>query len=306
MPDVVLDLRYLRYAILVAQHGSFRAAAESLNLSQSTVSRRVQILERRLGATLFERSYNGVKLTAAGQRFIQEATVSVAQILQAIEEVRGAHRGEIGEIHIGLMVSLTTGFLADLLGEFRDRFPKVEIRVQETNSEYAAIRLFCNALDVALLPMVQEIPGCQSVQLWEEKMYCAMSRDHRLAGRDVVTWDDLAEEVFLVPAGGAGAELDKHFLRRGSAGGKAPRYSLHDVGRENLLNLVGDGFGISLVLSSATGGGHREVVFVPLSTKEETVSFSIVWSRNNPNLAIKRFVDLAVSKAGKAPRSKVQ
>ena len=66
MPDIAFDLRYLRYAILVAQHGSFRAAAESLDLSQSTVSRRIRLLERRLGVPLFERDHKGAKLTPAG------------------------------------------------------------------------------------------------------------------------------------------------------------------------------------------------------------------------------------------------
>ena len=77
MPDLAFDLRYLKLVILVAEYGSFRAAAESQNLSQSTVSRRVQILEHRLGVALFERSPHGVQLTALGKRFIQSATGSV-------------------------------------------------------------------------------------------------------------------------------------------------------------------------------------------------------------------------------------
>ncbi|MHC1550728.1 LysR family transcriptional regulator [Phyllobacterium sp. K27] len=68
MPDLSLDLRYLKYAILVAEHGSFRRAAEILGLSQSTVSRRVQLLERRLGAPLFDRDKSGARLTPVGAR----------------------------------------------------------------------------------------------------------------------------------------------------------------------------------------------------------------------------------------------
>ncbi|WP_312621640.1 helix-turn-helix domain-containing protein, partial [Agrobacterium pusense] len=63
MPDLALDLRYLRYALLVAEHGSFRRAADAVGMSQSTVSRRVQLLERRLGVPLFTRSRTGAKLT---------------------------------------------------------------------------------------------------------------------------------------------------------------------------------------------------------------------------------------------------
>lgn len=69
MPDIALDLRFLHYAILVARLGSFSAAAESLDLSHTTVNRRVSLLERRLGFQLFERDATGAHLTPAGARF---------------------------------------------------------------------------------------------------------------------------------------------------------------------------------------------------------------------------------------------
>ena len=68
MPDLTLDLRYLKYAIQVAEAGSFRRAAERIAISQSTVSRRVQMLERQLGVSLFERTRTGAALTPEGAR----------------------------------------------------------------------------------------------------------------------------------------------------------------------------------------------------------------------------------------------
>ena len=70
MPDLALDLRDLKYPILVAEHGSFRRAADILNLSQSTLSLRIQLLERRLGLPLFERNRTGTRPTLAGERFL--------------------------------------------------------------------------------------------------------------------------------------------------------------------------------------------------------------------------------------------
>lgn len=306
MPDLALDLRYLRYAILVAQHGSFRAAAESMNLSQSTVSRRIQVLEKRLGATLFERGPTGVRLTAAGQRFIQDATISTGQLLAAIEEMRGTHRGEIGEIRIGLMISLTTGFLAELIRDFRGSSPRVEVRVQEVTSDCATIQLLSGGLDVAFLPMVDKVSGCDAVRLWEERLYCAVSRGHRLAAREAIGWKDIKDELFLLPAGEAGAELDEYFLRRLSGDERTLRRSQQSVGRENLLNMVGDGFGVSLVLSSATGMEHSQVAFLPLQEVDETVAFSVVWAQKNKNPVVRRLVDRAIEKAGGASRSRSQ
>jgi DNA-binding transcriptional LysR family regulator len=98
MPDLALDLRYLRYAMLVAELGSFRRAADVLNLSQSTVSRRIQLLERRLGVPWFERSRSGTRLTYAGERFILDAAVGAGHLHQAASDLTLAQRGHLWPI----------------------------------------------------------------------------------------------------------------------------------------------------------------------------------------------------------------
>lgn len=84
VPDLAFDLRYLKYAMLVAEHGSFRRAASVLNLSQSTISRRIQLLERRLGVPLFERNHAGARTTLAGERFMRDAIVGAEHLQQAV------------------------------------------------------------------------------------------------------------------------------------------------------------------------------------------------------------------------------
>jgi hypothetical protein len=80
MPDLALDLRHLRYAMVVAELGSVRRAADALNLSQSTISRRIQSLECRLGVSLFERSRSGARLTlpASGLSVMQRLGLAIS------------------------------------------------------------------------------------------------------------------------------------------------------------------------------------------------------------------------------------
>lgn len=91
MPDLTLDLRYLKYAVQVAEAGSFRRAAERLSISQSTVSRRVQLFERQLGFSLFKRTRAGAGLTPEGERFLQQAVVGGATFVTP--QRRSAPRG---------------------------------------------------------------------------------------------------------------------------------------------------------------------------------------------------------------------
>ena len=297
MPDLALDLRYLRYALLVAEHGSFRRAADAVAMSQSTVSRRVQLLERRLGVPLFTRSRTGAKLTAAGARFLQNAAFGASHLHQAVKDMQTAHHGDTGEIRIGLMTSLASGFLPNLVGEYHSRFRGVEVKIEESTSEVAAANLLSGRIDVAFLPREPQLAGCKTVQLWTERLFLALPKRHLLATAESVSWADVRNETFLIPAGIAGAELDQYLLRQLSRSDSEPRISIQGVGRDNLLNMVGEGFGISLILSSTSGGAHKEVVFVPISDGLEDIRFSAVWSAKNHNPALKHFLDLATGKA---------
>jgi len=122
MPDLTLDLRHLQYAITVAQFGSFRRAADALNLSQSTVSRRIQMLERRIGMSLFERSRTGACLTHAGERFIRDSAFGACHLQRAVTNIGLIKRGHLGEIRVGMTASLASGFLADLFARFHARY----------------------------------------------------------------------------------------------------------------------------------------------------------------------------------------
>jgi len=74
------ELRHLRYVVAAAERGSFRGAAKALAVQESVISRRIRDLEDEIGAALFIRSHEGVKLTYAGQRFLYRARIALDQI----------------------------------------------------------------------------------------------------------------------------------------------------------------------------------------------------------------------------------
>ncbi|WP_371824620.1 LysR family transcriptional regulator [Martelella soudanensis] len=94
----------------VADHGSFRRAADVPDLPQSTISRRVQSLERRLGITLFERSRTGAHLTHSGAEFIRQTTFGAEHLRHAVNDLRSVQRGYIGELRQGIVGSLVSRF----------------------------------------------------------------------------------------------------------------------------------------------------------------------------------------------------
>lgn len=292
MPDVAFDLRFLKYAMLVAEHGSFRRAADVLNLPQSTVSRRIQLLENRLGVALFERDRNGARLTFAGQRFLRDAAFGADQLRQAIADLNQVRRGDQGELRIGLVASLGKGFLADMLCSFHAKYPGVEVIIEESSSQLNAAGVLSGRLDVAFISGTPSMPGCDTRQLWEERIHLALPSSHALAGCEVLGWKDVQSEKFIVSADGPGREIEDYLIKKLSHLGFRPRIIVQKVGRENLMNMVARGFGLTLTTYSTLGTHFAGVAFIPIGEGAESVQWSAVWPTHGRNLALPKLLQV--------------
>jgi DNA-binding transcriptional LysR family regulator len=104
-----IELSDLRRAIAVSQHRSLRQAAQTLNIRQSTLSRRLRDIEYCLGACLFERTNGGTRPTAIGLEFLEVARLILDQSDSAFRKLKSRSRGEHGRISIGVYASLATG-----------------------------------------------------------------------------------------------------------------------------------------------------------------------------------------------------
>jgi DNA-binding transcriptional LysR family regulator len=300
MPDLALDLRHLRDAILVAQHGSLRRAAESADVSQSTLSRRVQALERRLGIVLFERLKTGCRPTLAGEQFLRDAAFGAEHLHRVVRNIAFVRRGVIGSLRIGVIGSLARGPLAELLTIYHRQFPDIEVKVTEGNSQAHAISVLNGRLDAAVFAGKPQLPGCESRHLYDDALFVALPANHASASRISLTWRDLWDETLLVTADGPGPELEGIIMRRISSLGFRPKIVTQQVGRDNLLNMVGKGYGITLVVDSTCGVSYPGVRFVPVQPSE-IVPWSVVWPTQNANPALKRFLELSFAALSSTP-----
>lgn len=292
MADLALDLRYLRCAILIAEHGSIRRAADALDLPQSTLSRRVQMLESRLGIVLFQRSRSGSRLTRVGEHFIRHAAVGADHLQQVVFGLSSMKAGEVGQLRVGVTASLAQGPLGNLLGAYRIRFPRVRVTVEEATSEINTAGVASGRLDLAFVLGTHSVRGCERRYLYSENLYVAVPAGHHLASRSSVSWADVRHETFLVTTSVHGPEVEGIILRGLSKPGIRPTLSIHRVGRENLLNLVGKGFGLTVVASSTLGATYPGVLFLPLCEPAERLNWNAIWSSANANSALARLLDL--------------
>jgi DNA-binding transcriptional LysR family regulator len=301
VPDVALDLRFLRYAVIAAEQGSFRKAATLLGLSQASVSRRIDILESRLGFKLFCRTPGGVSLTLVGERFLAEAIKGIDHLDRAIHMAASTSRGERGIVRVGILSSLNSGFLRDVLTTFRQKYRHVEVIVQEATARESLHYLVIGEIDVSFTTGIPNIPGYATELLWSERVLVAMPAGHDLARREGLTWQELQHEAFIVSSGGPGPEIHDYLVRRLARLGFRPDVKIQFVGREGLMNLVAIGYGLTLVSNSSLGREMPGVVIRPILGDGDVLESSAMWSSKNSNPVLRRLLSIARSLARSRP-----
>ncbi|MFT4003847.1 MAG: LysR family transcriptional regulator [Rhizobium sp.] len=298
-----MELRQFRYALAAVRHGSFRSAAESLGIDQSMVGKAVRTLENRIGITIFERGHWGIRPTEAGSAFLARIAPAIEQIDLAERTAGSAGTVENGTVRIGVIASLASGFLHDLLLTYSKRQPGVRLIVNDGSTHEHVGLIQSRAIDVAFLIGEPTAAGCETLNLWNEHAYITLSESHRLAGCEEIDWSDLRHERFIVSGKGSGPVVHDYLIRRLTDFGHRTEIEAMDVPRDILLGLVAIGRGISLVGEAATATRLPGLTFRPVAGTTDILPFSAVWSSKNDNYAFRRFISFAKVMAGKERRA---
>lgn len=308
--SLTIELRHLRYFIAAAERGSFRRAAKALEIQESAVSRRIRDLEDELGAALFIRHNGGVHLTQAGQRFFVRACKVITQIGHAAMDVGSFGRGEAGTVRIGIFSSLSSGFLANLLRAYAAANPNIRSDLIEGGPSRHIAAIQRHHLDVAFLTGEPTADGCDLIHLWNERVFVALPNGDGLSRNREISWTDLRDRHFIVSEADPGPEIHDYLVKHLADLGRHPNVERYSVGRENLMNLVAMGQGLTLTSEATIAVRFPGVVYRPLS--EEILPFCAIWSPNNDNPALRRLLSLArtmsrrsnaVSMPGPLPKS---
>lgn len=298
----MIDLVQLRYFLAAARGGSFRRAAESLGIRQSSISRGVRRLEDHIGVSLFERSHAGVRLTDAGRRFLEEALPALDRLDQAQRMAGAAGRGDTGVVRVGILTSLAGGFLRELVHTYVTQNPDVRVDVRDGGRDDHVAAIGSRELDIAFLTGSGDVPNCETAELWRERVHVALPREHDLARRRKLDWQDLRGESFIISRAAPGPEVHDYIVRRIADHSTHPDIVAKDVAQETLMNLVSLGQGVTLVSAAWAAVKLPGLVLRPLTDPEDIVPFSAVWSAENDNPALRRFISIAHVLAGRVRR----
>ncbi len=212
-------LRILSYVDEVARAGSIRKAAEQLNVTASAVNRRIMDLEEELGAPLLERRARGVRLTAAGEVFVdylRKQNGDVERMKSQIEDLKGLRRGTV---RIACSQALALDFLPRAITEFRKTYPLVEFDVKVVDHEFAMAALAAFDVDLVLVFRPPFLANFQPLMTLEQRLVAVMAKNHPLAGRRKLRLRDCAAYPVALPERSIGGRqlLEEVVARTGIA-----------------------------------------------------------------------------------------
>ncbi|MEV4082379.1 LysR family transcriptional regulator [Nonomuraea fuscirosea] len=262
-PPEDLDLRLVRAFTVVAGHRHFGRAAADLHLTQSSLSRQIGRLEQQVGARLLDRTPQGTRLTEAGEVFLPLAAALLRSAERATASARAAARPS--RIVVGYIGNLT---VAPAVRDLRHRHPDAEVRILHLHCKEPRAALLDHRVDVALARLPFSTDGLHVTVLYDEPRVLLVPADHRLAGKEAVTLDDIADEPIprvpdFDPAWNAFWRADPR--PDGSAAPDGPLIQQD----EDKLELVAGGQAVLIVPGGAVVSGLRsDLTTVPLEGVE--------------------------------------
>ncbi len=170
-----MDVELARTFLAVVAAGNFVGAAERLHVTQSTVSARIQTLERQLGVVLLQRHRNGTTLSAAGQRFLRHAKSLVRTLEQARHDV-GLPAGYLGSLTLRGRIALWEGFLPKWVAWMRSGMPEISLRLEIGFEEDIMQGLIQGTIDIGLMYTPEHRPGLGIERLFDETLLLVTTR----------------------------------------------------------------------------------------------------------------------------------
>ncbi len=290
-----MELRHLRYFQAIAEELSYSRAAERLRIAQPALSRAVQEIEAELGGPVLDRNRRRVSLTPAGHVLLRETAIILERWEEAMRRVKRTAAGEEGELRLGYIGPPTKPFMGRLLAEYRLRYPRVAIHLEERTPERVWEMLARGRLSAAFTRPVSAAPasGLRTLLLRKERFGAVLPLTHPLAERKSLPWKALAGEPLIVLARREGVGSHDGVLAACRQAGFAPRLAYTPSLIGTVLSYVEAGAGVGIVPESVMVP-ELPLRFVPLQPAV-TIPLVLVWQEAEDTPAVQRFRELVMA-----------
>lgn len=285
-----MDLRVLRYFLMVAKEQSFTKAAKQLNITQPTLSRQLAALEEKLGVKLFNRGGHSITLTNEGLLLKRRALELVDLGDKIVSEFKGNRESVEGKITIGCGEFIAVETLAKICKKYKEKYPLVQFAIHTGTADNISEMMNKGLVDIGLFLEPVSTEGMDYIRMQGcDHWVVSMRVDDSLAKKEVITKKDLLKLPLILPERtNIQSELANWFGKDFSR--------LNIAFTSNLGTNAGvmaiNGLGYPISIEGAMRYWRRELVVQKKLSPEILASTVIAWRRNIPySSAVSKFIE---------------
>lgn len=242
-----MTITQLRYVLAVAEHQNFTKAAEKVFVTQPTLSMQIQKLEEELDILIFDRGKKPIELTQVGKKIVDQAR-NIVNESERMQDVVDQEKGFIGGAYkLGIIPTVMPTLLPMFLKTFSNRYPKVQLKIEELNTDEIITKINEGYLDAAIAATPLGHDKIKERPLYYEPFVGYIPENHRLAEKEKLEPNDLdIHDILLLE--------DGHCFRDGiinlckaSKTSTAEKFQLESGSFETLIKLSDEGMGMTLL-----------------------------------------------------------
>ncbi len=288
-----MELRHLRYFVAVGEEQHYGRAAQRLHLAQPALSRQIQDLEEEIGFKLFDRLARGVKISAAGKFFLEDARRILQLVNEAAARAKRVALGQTGALRVGFVESISWhGVVPNAFRQFCQRQPEAELQLRPLSSLEQMEAVADGRLDAGFVFAIANISReLAQLPVASLNLMLAAPRGHSLTKLKKLRLRDLSDCSFIwFPRRESPAYYDRLMQECFRGGLKTPRIVQEAVNEATILSLVSCRMGVAFVSGATRWRCPAGVVLLPVVDLDLPLPFALVWRNDNASPLLAKFV----------------
>ncbi|WP_447042919.1 LysR substrate-binding domain-containing protein [Vreelandella sp. H-I2] len=275
-----MELRHLRYYIVVAEQLHFGRAAKLLNISQPPLSNQIKHLEEEIGVQLLIRNNKEVRITPAGQHFLGAARNCITTLDKEIAFTQRIAQGKEGSISIGFSGTMSFHLIPSIVKDFKRSHPGIDIRLQQLTTHNQVVGLIHGTIDVGFLVAPVLDKRINNITILEENFVACLPKSHPLATcSQVIDVSKLCDENWVMTPREAGHGYHDAIMSLCTEHGFIPNVIQTAQEQQTLVALVAAEMGVTLLPHSATYIKNDHVVYKEINSDVKKIS-AMAWNSN--------------------------
>lgn len=287
-----IELRQLRYFMVLAEELHFGKAAERLYISQSALSQQIKSLEDSLGVELFERSNKKVRLSQFGLMFQADATIVLQKLNSGLENLELLKNGQTGKITIGFVSSSMHIILPPLLLKFNQKYPNIHFQLEELNNVEQFEALSSDKLDIAFVRSRNISEKMNLKSIYKENYALILPENHYLREENFDNIAQLEAENFIISPDKSSSLYYNEIVDICAKYRFMPKATHRSNHTRTIFTLVENGLGVSIVPLSLAKKSRAKIRYIELTDIGVQTELFIAWKRDVKNPSLPYFLEI--------------